>query len=315
MCKDLQPYVCTFPNCENADQTYESRKSFISHEIAKHRGFDTWNVPTERIYQRTIPLSDCPFCGEAIGGARSLKCHLGKHLEEVAFAVVTRPYEEWEFYSDSSSSKSARQTATADRQQISFSNEVVTRTISGDLHQDSDGVSDNDEDDDEEDIEVDDSSEWDSISQNGRLSPNEKSLFQRVDSTRTLTSRRSLLTNLLHESQRADAFAKVAAQSTHAPSHRALRSPHADVLLSAHHRFPRSCDDLKGLRCRLRHDPSVQACCRAQFAPGRRCRSRSACPANLDRTAMFEGARSNVFHSAARLNCMMQDYSSVAKGW
>ncbi|KAI9887729.1 MAG: hypothetical protein M1823_000478 [Watsoniomyces obsoletus] len=164
-------------------------------------------------------------------------------------------------------------TATADRKQTSFSDEVVTRTIRDEaLHEDSDAVTDDeaddddehatrarattsggamaddsevsesaieddDDDDEDEDIEeVDDSSDWDSITESGRSSPEEKPLFQRVDSTRTLTSRRSLLTNLLHQSQRADAFAKVAAAQSApapAPSRRAHLGSRSDALSSA----------------------------------------------------------------------------------
>ena len=41
----------------------------------------------------------CLFCGENNGGRR----HIERHMEEVAFAVVSKPYKEWDFYSDSSS--------------------------------------------------------------------------------------------------------------------------------------------------------------------------------------------------------------------
>ena len=42
----------------------------------------------------------CPFCSEDIGLDRSNReRHIGRHMEGIAFAVVTKPYEEWEFYS------------------------------------------------------------------------------------------------------------------------------------------------------------------------------------------------------------------------
>lgn len=31
--------------------------------------------------------------------------HVGRHMEEIAFTVVTKPYEDWEFYSEASSTK------------------------------------------------------------------------------------------------------------------------------------------------------------------------------------------------------------------
>jgi hypothetical protein len=61
----------------------------------------------------------------------------------------------------------------------------------------------------------DDSSDWeDSDDQSGPSSVNEKELFQRVDSRPNLTSRRSLLTTLMHEPDRAKALANAASRST-----------------------------------------------------------------------------------------------------
>jgi Fungal Zn(2)-Cys(6) binuclear cluster domain len=37
-------------------------------------------------------------------GRKEVGVHLGRHMEEIAFAVVTKPYDDWEFYSDSSHS-------------------------------------------------------------------------------------------------------------------------------------------------------------------------------------------------------------------
>ena len=48
--------------------------------------------------------TECPFCGENnlnVEGSR--RRHIERHMEEVAFAIVSKPYEEWDFYSDSSS--------------------------------------------------------------------------------------------------------------------------------------------------------------------------------------------------------------------
>ncbi len=49
--------------------------------------------------------SACPICQATIApGSRAFARHLGRHLEEIAFAVVARPYEKWEFYDDTCSS-------------------------------------------------------------------------------------------------------------------------------------------------------------------------------------------------------------------
>lgn len=76
-------------------------------------------------------------------------------------------------------------------------------------------------DDEEDDIsesaieDDDDSSDWeDSDDGSGPSSVNEKELFQRVDSRPNLTSRRSLLTTLMHEPDRARALANAASRST-----------------------------------------------------------------------------------------------------
>ncbi|KAI9794624.1 MAG: hypothetical protein M1816_004511 [Peltula sp. TS41687] len=111
------------------------------------------------------------------------------------------------------------------KKQTSFKEEVATRTINESMPLEEDEMlTDDDEvDDDDEDvvsesaIDDDDSSDWDSVSESGRSSVDEKPMFQRVDSKLNLTSRRSLLTNLLHGPQRAAAFAQQAAsQSTSA---------------------------------------------------------------------------------------------------
>ncbi|RMX92316.1 hypothetical protein D0866_16776, partial [Hortaea werneckii] len=61
----------------------------------------------------------------------------------------------------------------------------------------------------------DDSSDWeDSDEQSGPSSVNEKEMFQRVDSRPNLTSRRSLLTTMMHEPDRAKAMANAATRST-----------------------------------------------------------------------------------------------------
>lgn len=61
----------------------------------------------------------------------------------------------------------------------------------------------------------DDSSDWeDSEDMSAHSSVNEKDLFQRVDSRPNLTSRRSLLTTLMHEPDRAKALANAASRST-----------------------------------------------------------------------------------------------------
>lgn len=51
-----------------------------------------------KVYENT----ECLFCGQNklhVEGSR--RRHIERHMEEVAFAIVSKPYEEWDFYSDS----------------------------------------------------------------------------------------------------------------------------------------------------------------------------------------------------------------------
>lgn len=111
------------------------------------------------------------------------------------------------------------------KKQTSFKDEVESRTINNRSHEDEDVFESDDEDavsesaieDDDEVVEEDDGSDWeDSISETAEPMANDKQLFQRVDSRPNLVSRRSLLTTLMHEPDRAGAFANLASKSTSA---------------------------------------------------------------------------------------------------
>ena len=90
----------------------------------------------------------------------------------------------------------------AQKKQTSFSNHVMTRTIPAPAvvsedESDSDDIDESAIDDDD-----DDSSDWeDSNEESGRSSMDEKNLFQRVDSTLHLPSRRSLITLMIQRSE------------------------------------------------------------------------------------------------------------------
>ncbi|KAL9606141.1 MAG: hypothetical protein Q9179_000711 [Wetmoreana sp. 5 TL-2023] len=111
------------------------------------------------------------------------------------------------------------------RKQTSFKDEVESRTINNRSHEDEDVFESDDEEDasesaiqeDEEEVEDDDGSDWeDSVSESAEPLTNDKQLFQRVDSRPNLVSRRSLLTTLMHQPDRAAAFANMASKSTSA---------------------------------------------------------------------------------------------------
>jgi len=112
---------------------------------------------------------------------------------------------------------------SARKKQASFSNNVMTRTI------DDEAAVDSDTDDyiDESAIDDDDdSSDWeDSMEESGKSSMDDK-FFQRVDSKPNLTSRRSLITLMLAQNDRARTLGNHASQSTSAiPRSRMAHGP------------------------------------------------------------------------------------------
>ena len=118
----------------------------------------------------------------------------------------------------------------AQKKQTSFSNQLVTRTIPAPaVVSDSEEDDDDDEDDDAVEDETDsddidesaidddddDSSDWeDSNEESGRSSMDDKNMFQRVDSTVHLPSRRSLITLMIQRSEREVKNGLTTSQST-----------------------------------------------------------------------------------------------------
>ena len=108
------------------------------------------------------------------------------------------------------------------KKQTSFKDEVESRTINHKSHEDEEVFESDDEGDapesaieeEEEDDDDDDGSDWeDSISDSAEPLANDQQLFQRVDSRPNIISRRSLLTTLMHQPDRAAAFANMASKS------------------------------------------------------------------------------------------------------
>ncbi|KAI1007065.1 hypothetical protein K3495_g1152 [Podosphaera aphanis] len=98
--------------------------------------------------------------------------------------------------------------------QTDFRDEVARRTINEEAIDDDVFETDEDEIDESAIDDDDDSSEWeDSVEGSGNASADEKNLFQRVDSRVNLTSRRSLITTMLHQHDRMDALAVAATNS------------------------------------------------------------------------------------------------------
>ncbi|KAJ9631792.1 hypothetical protein H2203_000192 [Taxawa tesnikishii (nom. ined.)] len=115
----------------------------------------------------------------------------------------------------------------------SFKEEIATRLV-----EDS-PVFESDEEEDEEVSESvieddEDSSDWeDDVAESGQSSINDENLFKRVDSRPNLTSRRSLLTSLMHEPDRAKALANAASRSSPALRRSRTTSPNGPSLASS----------------------------------------------------------------------------------
>ena len=106
---DLRPYICTVKECPQANETFGSIKDYLKHEITTHE-VDNVGVRTRPIPQRAKESITCIFCGMQTAwgkGPHSRGRHVGQHLEEIAFIVVPTAYEDWAFYSDSTSDASS----------------------------------------------------------------------------------------------------------------------------------------------------------------------------------------------------------------
>ncbi|MCJ1309810.1 hypothetical protein MMC25_003471 [Agyrium rufum] len=96
------------------------------------------------------------------------------------------------------------------KKQTSFKAEVESRQAQQRSHENENVFeSDEDEEDEEED-----ESDWEDSASEGDSALDEKPLFQRIPSRPELTSRRSLLTTMIQEPDRAKAFAEMASKST-----------------------------------------------------------------------------------------------------
>lgn len=104
------------------------------------------------------------------------------------------------------------------RKNLSFNNQVSTRTIHDATSEESEEAieSESEEDSDDNAIEEEDSDEeWEDDNDDSAVaSVDERPMFQRVDSKPNLVSRRSLLTTMMHQGDRAQALQNAASRST-----------------------------------------------------------------------------------------------------
>ena len=127
---DLQPYICTFANCEDELAQFPTRAAWSDHEFAEHRITQQWICPEcPKTYTRTIDWEDhlqrdhqcvftgsklqvalrmalhkqcraaeneeCPLCRTIPGKPRrAFIKHIGRHMEEIALMALPRNAED-----------------------------------------------------------------------------------------------------------------------------------------------------------------------------------------------------------------------------
>jgi hypothetical protein len=153
------------------------------------------------------------------------------------------------FLNKRSSLSDALKRPAFNRKTTSFKEEVLTRTIQDRSEESEAAIESDSEEDDEDDSESDDNAiededydddddQWEDDDNSGPSSVNDKELFRRVDSSANLTSRRSLLTTLMHEGDRAKALQNIASQSTPALRRSRTSSPNGPSLAASPHDEP-----------------------------------------------------------------------------
>lgn len=210
-----------------------SAELITSHSVV--RGFSPSQVSSS--YRSQTHLSPGPLPARSIAHAKADESKGKSGL----FLLGGSSGEDESSFEEKMSAKAPRSTLAAGlkqkNKQTSFKDEVESRIIDHGSHADEAVF----ESDDEEDIsesaieDEDDSSDWeDSASESGGSSENEKQpLFQRVDSRPSLTSRRSLLTTLIHEPERAAALAAQASRSTPAMQRSRTSSPNGPSIAAS----------------------------------------------------------------------------------
>ncbi len=76
---DLEPYICTIGECNEALSTFKSKREWAHHELTVNRG----------VYEERLKLSRCPLCFLTFTNPeKGLYRHLGRHLRELSLASL-----------------------------------------------------------------------------------------------------------------------------------------------------------------------------------------------------------------------------------
>ena len=121
---DLQPYQCTYPDCEQPDRLYASRQEWINHEGLAHtrvwictahlsQEFETQPDYLEHLKEEhakepeqqspelvaacmqpsSVPHRGCPFCPVEFASVMEMNSHVSHHLERFALLVLPKQTE------------------------------------------------------------------------------------------------------------------------------------------------------------------------------------------------------------------------------
>ena len=108
--RDLRPYICTSQECDRSTESFPSLSDYKCHMIRAHELPPSERSTAHAYRRRREESTVCIFCGERTQfgiGDDDRGRHVARHMEEIAFTVVTKAYEKWEFYSESSSTSSS----------------------------------------------------------------------------------------------------------------------------------------------------------------------------------------------------------------
>ena len=127
---DLQPYICTFADCEDELAQFPDRAAWAEHEFSQHRITRSWccsecpqafnnvprwqnhiqeehclyftdrklNIARDMAYKTEatrVEDDECPLCRIVLGKPRrAFVKHVGRHMEEIALMALPRNIEE-----------------------------------------------------------------------------------------------------------------------------------------------------------------------------------------------------------------------------
>ena len=85
--EDLQPYVCTVPDCPTPATLFSSSRAWSRHLQESHQ--QRWY--TCKNEGQLDEVLECAICGDAGESQAQLIRHMSKHLQEIALFVLPRP--------------------------------------------------------------------------------------------------------------------------------------------------------------------------------------------------------------------------------